>query len=158
MLNYWFHPTFATRRRLKAGLVIAGALAGFGLGIVLTRLGKIVAGAPPATLENYIWNAVGFALLAAICSPIITWSFLQRAPLWRTILEPSLWAAAGAAIAVTLGLPSLVLLLPPVGIVLGVLNLRRRYPANLERVSGGSHSPEQDSAGTVSAELDRPKT
>lgn len=128
-------PQFATRRRLKTGLVVAGAVAGFVFGIVLTRLGKIVAGAPPATVANYLWNATTFALLAGVCNPIVSWSFLQQVPLWRAIVEPLLWAAAGGAAAVTLGLPALLLVLPPAGIVVGVLNLRRRYPDNSRRLS-----------------------
>lgn len=121
-------PQFSTRRRLKVGLVVAGALAGFVFGVILTRLGKIVSGAPPATLGNYLWNAMVFAILAAVCSPSITWSFLRRVPLWRTLVEPLLWAVAGGATAVALGVPALLLLLPPAGLAIGVLNLRRQYP------------------------------
>jgi hypothetical protein len=134
-------PQFATRRRLKVGLVVAGALAGFLFGLILTRLGKIVAGAPPATVGNYLWNAAVFAILAGVCNPIISWSFLRRVPLWRTLVEPLVWAAAGGAAAVTVGVPALLLLLPPVGIAIGVLNLRRQYPDNRQRFSGAS---EQD--------------
>jgi hypothetical protein len=134
-------PDFATRRRLQAGLVLAGALAGFMFGVILTRLGKIVAGAPPATIGNYLWNAAVFALLAAVCSPIISWSFLRRVPLWRTIVEPLLWAAGGGAAAVALGAPALLLLLPPAGIAIGVLNLRRQYPDTVQLLSS---APERD--------------
>jgi hypothetical protein len=128
-----FNPYFATRRRLRIGLVIAGAFGGVVFGIILTRLGKIATGAPPATLANYAWNAAVFGLLAGIISPIISWSALQRVPLWRTIAEPLIAAAAAGATAVILGLPVLLLLLPPVGLALGFLNLRRRYPMNRER-------------------------
>jgi len=56
-------PYFSTRRWLTVGLAIGGALAGGAFGIVLTRAGKIVADAPPATVGNYLWNAAVFGLL-----------------------------------------------------------------------------------------------
>lgn len=86
---------FATRRRLKVGLTLAGIFAGAVFGVVLTRLGKIVAGAPPATLANYLWNAAVFGAVAGIVSPLVAWSGLRRVPLWRTVTEPLLWAVGG---------------------------------------------------------------
>ncbi len=121
-------PHFATRRRLKAMLVVAGGSAGFVFGTILTRLAKIAAGAPPATFGEYAWNGAWFAALAAVVSPIVSWSFLRRAPLWRTIVEPLLWAVAAVTTALIVGAPVLILMLPPVGLTLGFLNLRRRYP------------------------------
>ena len=117
----------STRRHLKAGLVVAGAVAGALFGIVLTKMGKIVAGAPPATIGNYAWNASVFAVIAGVVSPVVSWSALRRVPLWRTIVEPLVIAVAAAA-AVVAGVPLLLLVLPPVGLTLGFLNLRRRYP------------------------------
>lgn len=122
------HPAFATRRWLKAGLTISGVLAGAAFGIVLTRLGKVVSGAPPATLANYAWNAAVFGVLAGLVSPIITWSALRRAPLWRTVLEPLAYALAGGATAVVVGSGVLLLALPPLGLALGYARLRQRYP------------------------------
>ncbi|HEY7236943.1 MAG TPA: hypothetical protein VH539_22475, partial [Gemmatimonadaceae bacterium] len=69
-----FDPARATRRWLKFGLTVGGAVAGALFGIVLTRLGKIVADAPPATLANYAWNATVFGVLAGVVSPIVSWS------------------------------------------------------------------------------------
>lgn len=123
-----FNPRFAVRRRLTVALVVAGALAGAAFGLLLTRLGKIVAGAPPATLANYAWNAAVFGVIAGVVSPIVSWSALRRAPLWRTIVEPLAFAVAGGAAAVIAGVPVLTVALPPVGLVLGFLHLRRRYP------------------------------
>lgn len=77
----------STRRWLKIGLIGSGIVAGAVFGLVLTRLGKIIAGAPPAALKNYVWNA-----------------------------------------AVVIGAPLLLLVLPPVGIGLGVARLQHRYP------------------------------
>lgn len=120
------HPS--TRRWLKVGLTVGGAVAGAAFGVVLTRLGKIVAGAPPATLANYAWNAAVFGVLAGIVSPLVSWSLLRRVPLWRTVVEPLAFALAGGSAAVILGAPALLLVLPPAGLVLGVVRLQRRYP------------------------------
>jgi hypothetical protein len=114
--------------------VLAGAV----FGVLLTRLGKLVAGAPDASLANYAWNAAAFGLIAGIVSPIVSWAALRRVPLWSTVAEPLVWAVAGGAAAVILGVPALILVLPPVGLVLGFGNLRRRYPDGAERLSGRS--------------------
>jgi hypothetical protein len=136
-------PHFATRRWLKIGLTLAGALAGAVFGVMLTRLGKLVAGAEEATLANYLWNASVFGLLAAVVSPLVTWTALRRVPLWRTIAEPLIWAVAGGMVSVIVGILMLVLVLPPVGLVLGFLNLRRRHPdraaAFFSHPSAGQH-------------------
>lgn len=121
------HP-LSTRRFLQIGLVVAGAVTGAVFGLVLTRLGKIATGAPPATLANYLWNAAAFAAIAAVVGPVVTWSELRRVPLWRTLVEPLAAAVAGGCAAVILGVPALILVLPPVGLALGFANLRRRYP------------------------------
>jgi predicted Na+-dependent transporter len=107
---------FATRRWLKVGLVIAGAVAGAVIGVVVTYLGKIVSGAPPATLANYVINARVFAVVGAVFTPVVVWSGLQRVPLWRTVLEPLAAGIVGAAIGVALGSGILFLVLIPVGI------------------------------------------
>jgi hypothetical protein len=85
------------RARLQIGLMVAGAAAGVMAGAALTMLGKIVAGAPPATAANYVWNMAVFGFLAMVVSPLVTWSALRRAPLWRTVAEPLAGALAGAA-------------------------------------------------------------
>jgi hypothetical protein len=121
-------PFFAARRRLIAGLVVAGFIGGATFGLALTRLGKIIAEAPPATLGNYAWNAAVFGLMAAVVSPLVSWSFLRRVPLWRTIAEPLAYAAAGGATAVVLGVGPLILILPPLGLIGGFVRLERRYP------------------------------
>lgn len=118
----------STRRLLQVGLIVAGAVAGAAFGLVLTRLGKIAAGAPPATLANYAWNAGVFAVVSAVISPLVTWEALRRVPLWRTVAEPLAGAVAGGCAAIVLGVPPLILVLPPVGLVMSFLNLRRRYP------------------------------
>ena len=121
-------PHFATRRWLKFGLTVSGVVAGAAFGLALTRLGKIVAGAPPATLANYAWNAAVFGVLVGIVSPIVSWSVLRRVPLWRTVIEPLSFAVAGGSAAVLLGAPILLLVLPLAGLVFGFVRLQRRYP------------------------------
>jgi len=118
----------STSRWLKVGLTVGGAVAGAAFGVVLTRLGKIVADAPPASVANYVWNATIFGVLAGIASPVVSWSLLRRVPLWRTVVEPLAYALAGGTAAVVIGAPLLLLLLPPAGLVLGFFRLQRRYP------------------------------
>ena len=117
----------STRRWLKVGLTVSGFVAGAAFGLVLTRLGKIVSGAPPATLGNYVWNAAVFGVMAGVVSPIVSWSALRRVPLWRTVVEPLTYAIAGGSAAVVLGAPVLLLVLPPIGLALGFVRLRHRY-------------------------------
>jgi Na+/H+-dicarboxylate symporter len=118
---------FVTRRRLKVGLVIAGLCAGAVVGAALTYLGKIVAGAPPATLGNYVWNMVVFGVVSAIVTPIVTWSALRDVPLWRTVLEPLAVGIAGAVIGVFVGSGVALLVLPPVGIGAAILRLNHTH-------------------------------
>jgi hypothetical protein len=123
-----FNPYFTTRRWLQVGVTVAGVVAGAAFGVILTRLGKIVAGAPPATIGNYAWNAAVFGVLAGVVSPLVTWSALRSVPLWRTIAVPLISAVAGGCVAVIVGAPVLILVLPPVGLALGFAHLHRRYP------------------------------
>ena len=122
-----FDPSLFTRRWLKVSLTVAGALTGAAFGVVLTRLGKIATGAPPATLANYAWNAAVFGVAAGVISPIISWSALRRVPLWRTLAEPLAYALVGGGVAVALAAPALLLALPPAGLLLGLGRLRHRY-------------------------------
>lgn len=124
----FFNPALVTRLWLHTGLTFGGGLAGALFGLVLTRLGKIVAGAPPATLGNYAWNAAVFGIMAAIVSPLVSWTMLRRAPLWRTVMEPLAYAVAGGGAAIVVGSGVLLLALPPIGLVFGFAKLALRYP------------------------------
>ena len=121
--NPYMQQYFATRWRLRLGLIIAGVVGGAIVGAALTILGKIVTGAPPATIPNYVWNIVAFGLFGAVIGPIVTWSALRRVPLWRTMIEPVVAGVAGAAIGVAVGSPVLFLALLPVGIIAAVTRL-----------------------------------
>ena len=120
--NY-LDPARPTRRWITAGLMFGGAVAGAVVGLALTMLGKIVAGAPPADMANYLWNAGVFAAVGAGMAPVVTWSALRRVPLWRTIAEPLLASVIGATIGVALGSGTAFLLLAPLGAAAAVARL-----------------------------------
>ena len=142
--NPYMRQYFATRWRLRLGLIIAGIVGGAIVGAALTILGKIVGGAPPATIPNYVWNMVVFGLFGAVIGPIVTWTALRRVPLWRTILEPVVAGVAGAAIGVAVGSGVLFLALVPVGIIAAVARLefvfREKHPT-YQLNEGGEPDP-----------------
>lgn len=128
--NRYADPARATRRWITAGLVFGGAIAGTALGVALTPLGKIVAGAPPADTANYIRNAVAFGIMGACVGPVVTWSVLRNSPFWRTVVEPLVGCVVGAAVGVLLGSGALFLALIPVG---GAVAAGRLALTNRER-------------------------
>src|SRR5690606_7151662 len=134
--------TSAVKARITIGLVVAGATAGAVAGAALTPLGKLVAGAPPATLANYAWNMAAFGMMAAVVSPFVTWSALRRVPLWRTLVEPLVGILAGAGIGVALGSGAAFLLLSVGGMMAGMIRLGYRY-----REPTSADLPEGRSAG-----------
>lgn len=114
-MNKYTDPARATRRWITAGLMSGGALGGAALGIALTPLGKIVAGAPPADAANFLRNAVAFAIFGACVGPVVTWSALRNAPLWRTVVEPLIGCLVGAGAGALIGSGAVFLGLIPVG-------------------------------------------
>ena len=77
---------------------LAGALGGslIGLGVLL-----FVGGAPSweiirgvFTTAGAIGSGVGF-----VAGPVLSWTLLRRAPIWRAILEPALGAGLAASVA-----------------------------------------------------------
>ena len=115
------------RARLGVGLVLAGAVAAAVAGVAITVLGKIVSGAPPATLANYARNMIAFGVLAAVVSPMVTWSAFRRVPLWRTIVEPLVAGIGGAALGVLLGSGVLFLALTPLAMAAAMVRLGRQF-------------------------------
>ena len=93
--------------------------------MVLTPLGKLVAGAPPADAANYLNNVLAFAVVGATMTPLATWTKLRRVPLWRAVAEPLVWGVIGAIIAAALGSGAGLLVLAPAGIAMGVARLQR---------------------------------
>jgi hypothetical protein len=116
-------PARNTRRWITVGLAIGGALAGAAIGIAVTPLGKIVAGAPPADMANYVRNAVAFALTGAFAVPLVAWSTLRAVPLWRTVVEPLAGALAGAGVGVLVGSGTAFLALIPLGGAVAAMRL-----------------------------------
>lgn len=116
-------PARSTRRWITVGLVVGGAVAGAAFGVLLTPLGKIVAGAPPADFANYVVNARAFGVMGAVVGPAATWSALRHVPLWRTVVEPTVGAVLGAGIGVLAGSSALFLGLVPAGAVLAAARL-----------------------------------
>lgn len=122
-------PARATRRWITAGLVGGGALAGATLGIALTPLGKLVAGAPPADAANYIRNAYAFAVIGACVAPAVVWSTLRNAPIWRTIAEPLVGCLIGAGVGMLTGSGAVFLALIPVGGAVAAARLAIAHPS-----------------------------
>jgi hypothetical protein len=135
--NPYLEQFFATRQRLKIGLTIAGVVGGGIVGAVLTILGKLVAGAPPATIYNYAWNVVIFGLTGAVIGPTVIWSGLRRVPLWRTVVEPLAAGVGAAALGVVLGSGVAFLVLPPVAIVAATARLRYTYQEKRSAIANG---------------------
>lgn len=124
-------PVRTVRRRITLALLGGGAVAGVVVGLALTALGKLVAGAPPADAANYAWNAGIFSVLGALVAPAVTWSALPRVPLWRAVAEPLVGALLGAGLGVLLGSGAAFLLLTPLGAAAAVTRLegKHRSPA-----------------------------
>jgi hypothetical protein len=126
----YLDPARPVRRSITAALIIGGAVAGALIGLVLTPLGKIVAGAPPADVANYLWNAGVFGVMGAAVAPLVVWSSLRHVPLWRTIVEPLAGASIGATAAWLLASGPALLVLTPLGAVAAAarlaLSARRR--------------------------------
>ena len=126
-------PSLTVRDRITAGLVTAGFCAGAVFGVAITVVGKIIARAPPATPTNYLWNAVVFGVAAAVVSPVVTWSALRRVPVWRTVVEPLTFSVVGVALGLLTASPTLLLILPPAGLLLGFARLSRAYRSDPTR-------------------------
>lgn len=133
-----------SKRTFRVNLLLAtlGAIAGAISAIPITLIGKLITGAEPATLANYVWNAAVFAAMAAIGSPFLTWSALRRAPLWRAVGEPAVGAVVGGGIALLLGAPFAFLLLMPAGIAAAAWRLHHVYR---EPKQGALNDPQQPS-------------
>lgn len=139
--NPYLRRFYSTRWNLRVGLVVAGLLAGAAVGAVLTPLGKIATGAPPATLSNYLINIRWFAMFGAVIGPFVTWHALRRVPLWRTVLEPLAAGLAGAAVGVAVGPPWLFLALVPIGIGAAATRLGFAYREKPQTLLFTKHEP-----------------
>ncbi|MDT8369665.1 MAG: hypothetical protein RQ745_10695 [Longimicrobiales bacterium] len=146
-IEKYLDPARTTRRVITMGLMLGGAVAGAVVGVAITPLGKIVAGAPPAEMANLIWNAAAFGVMGACAAPLVAWSALRRVPLWRTIAEPLAGAIAGAGIGVLLGSGTAFLTLIPIGGAAAAARLAISYT---DPPASALHSPSdllQDARG-----------
>ena len=114
-VSKYLDPARPVRRSITFALVVGGAAAGALIGLLLTPLGKILAGAPPADVPNYLWNAGAFSVIGAAIAPLVVWSSLRNVPLWRTIVEPLAGASIGATLAWLLASGPAILVLTPLG-------------------------------------------
>jgi hypothetical protein len=113
--------------RITLQLALLGAVAGILVAIPITIIGKLIAGAPPATAANYLWNIWSFGIIGAVVGPVLAWSALRRVPPWRAALEPTLGAALGATVGMMLGFGATFLLLAIGGILLAAARLSYSY-------------------------------
>jgi hypothetical protein len=109
---------------------LLGGMAGALVSIPITWLGKVVTGAPPATMANYVWNMRAFGIMGAVIGPAVMISALPRVPLWRAVTAPMVACVLGALTGAILGSGYLFLALPVLGITLATwrLNYAWREP------------------------------
>ncbi|MBP9898234.1 MAG: hypothetical protein KBF28_07680 [Gemmatimonadales bacterium] len=118
-----------TRATFRINLLLAllGAVVGALAAIPLTWVGKVLSGAPPADLANYLWNMRVFGIMGALFGPMLAWSSLRNVPLWRAALEPTIGALVGAALGMATGSEALFLLGTVAGLALPAWRLNRVY-------------------------------
>ena len=110
-----------------------GAIGGAVFAVPLTIVGKLVSQAPPADAKNYFVNIGSFAVMGALASPLLTWSALRHAPLWRAMAEPAIGAIVGSALGAFLIPPYGLLFGAPVGAGLATWRLHRHFGAQAIR-------------------------
>lgn len=128
---------------LRVNLLLAtmGAVVGILAAFPITWIGKIAAGAPePATMANYFWNMRAFGVMGAVFGPILAWSTLRRAPLWRAALEPAAGGVVGALLGLLTGSAALFLLFAASGVTLTGWRLNRTHRDKPGLDPGGSQS------------------
>ena len=118
-----------TRATFRINLILAilGGVVGAIAAIPLTWVGKVVSGAPPADLANYLWNIRAFGIMGAMFGPMLAWSSLRNVPLWRAALEPAIGAVVGAALGMMTGSGGLFVLGTATGLALPAWRLNRVY-------------------------------
>ena len=118
-----------TRATFRINLLLAllGAVVGALAAIPLTWVGKVLSGAPPADLANYLWNIRAFGIMGAMFGPLLAWSSLRAVPLWRAALEPAIGAVIGAALGMMTGSGGLFVLGTAAGLALPAWRLNRVY-------------------------------
>jgi hypothetical protein len=124
--------SLGSRVGVTAFLALAGGAVGALAATALSFLGTVVANATlPSGHVEYHFGALGFALVGAIGTPMISWLLMRRVPLWRAITEPAVGGILGTLIALAsipfLPLPLLQPLLVFGGIGGAALRLRATH-------------------------------
>jgi hypothetical protein len=91
---------------LTLALIVAGALAGAGCGVLALAPAWIASRLHPTPDGNFIvwfeatvWAATVGGVLGAFLGPTLALSLLRRCPLWRVLLEPAVGTVVGSLIA-----------------------------------------------------------
>ena len=125
---------------VTGSLALLGAIAGAVVGlVVLAGLGLALEGSLLGVRDLAIGAGVG-ALCGAVFGPLVSWTLLRSVPIGRAVIETSVGAAIGAAIAATARVPSFLALL---GIALAgavAAAIRLRFAAGRASKSAGDGS------------------
>lgn len=106
------------RKRVLATVFVGmvGAVIGAAAAVLLNALGDyLIALRHPQGTLSYHWKAGAFAIAGSVITPILAWTTLRRAPVWRVAAEP----AAAAVLVTVVGaafVPALIAWVPVVAI------------------------------------------
>ena len=98
-------PALGRLTALTLALIVAGALAGAGCGVlavapawIASRLHPTPDGTFIVWFEAAVWAATLGSILGAFLGPTLALSLLRRCPLWRVLLEPAVGTVVGSLI------------------------------------------------------------
>jgi hypothetical protein len=119
------------RLRVTALLSASGAVVGAATAAALSFLATSVAQATTSGGRvEYYFGPLGFAIIGALGTPLLTWLLMRRVPLWRAIAEPTVGGVLGTLVALAaIPLVSAPILLQPFCVLTGVVGaaFRLRY-------------------------------
>jgi hypothetical protein len=119
------------RLQVTALLSASGAVVGAATAVALSFLATNVAQATmPAGRVEYYFGPLGFAIVGAVGTPLLTWLLMRRVPLWRAIGEPAIGGVFGTLVALAaIPLVSAPILLQPLCVLTGIVGaaFRLRY-------------------------------
>ena len=117
-----------TRLQVTALLSASGAIVGAATAVALSFLATVVA---QSTITSgrveYRYGPLGFAIVGAIGTPLLTWLVMRRVPLWRAIGEPAIGGVLGTLLALAaIPLVSAPILLQPLCVLTGIVGAALR--------------------------------
>jgi hypothetical protein len=119
------------RLRVTALLSASGAVVGAATAVALSFLATSVA---QATMSGgrveYYFEPLGFAIVGATGTPLLTWLLMRRVPLWRAIAEPAIGGVLGTLVALSaIPLVGAPILFQPLCVLTGIVGagIRLRY-------------------------------